>query len=323
MPGMEADEKIVVAGGGPAGLAAALYAARAGAAPLVLEGAMPGGRLGQIERIDNYPGFPDGVGGAKLALDMRAQAERFGAKFEPDAISSLAADGGAGLLSVGTLSGRTTRTRVLVVATGTSPRRLGVPGELRFEGRGVSYCATCDGAFFKDRPVAVAGGGAEAFGAALYLARLCSSVALLVPQDVPEAGGAVVAAAAGNPKISVETGVAVAEVLGGPRGVTGLKTVRGGAGNTLETAGLFVAMGSGPALDWDEARLLGRRADGYLETGPDGATNLAGVFAAGDVAGPNLKQVVTAAASGAVAATSALKFLSLAERGRVGAAGAG
>ena len=301
---METLERMVIAGGGPAGLSAAIYAARAGLAPVVLEGAAPGGQLGQLERVDNYPGFAGGIGGADLALAMRAQAERFGARLLPgEEAASLAAEPG-GPLAIGTAGGETLRARTLVVATGTRPRRLGVPGEAAFEGRGVSYCATCDGAFFKGREVAVAGGGPEAFGAALYLARLCSKVTLLVPDGAP----AVVAARA-NPAVEIREGARVLEVLGEGRAVRALRVAdAAGAESERPVAGLFVALGAGPALDWTGG-LLAREPDGRLRAGPDGATSMPGVFAAGDVAEPALRQVATAVAGGAVAATSALRFL--------------
>ena len=305
---METTERIAVAGGGPAGLSAAIYAARAGLAPVVLEGAVPGGQLGQLERVDNYPGFAGGIGGADLALAMRAQAERFGARLRPgeEAVSLAAAPDGA--LEIGTSGGETLRARTLVVATGVRPRRLGVPGEAAFEGRGVSYCATCDGAFFKGRGVAVAGGGPEAFGAALYLARLCSKVTLLVPDGAPAADARVVAAARANATVEIREGARVLEVLGEGRAVRALRVAEGGAERELPVAGLFVALGAGPALDWTGG-LLAREPDGRLRAGPDGATSVPGVFAAGDVVEPALRQVATAVAGGAVAATSAIRYL--------------
>ena len=306
---METMERMVVAGGGPAGLSAAIYAGRAGLAPVVLEGAVPGGQLGQIERIDNYPGFAEGIGGADLALAMRAQAERFGARLRPgeEAVSLAAEPDGS--LAVGTSGGETIRARTLVVATGTRPRRLGVPGEAAFEGRGVSYCATCDGAFFKGREVAVAGGGAEAFGAALYLARLCSRVTILFPEAEPAARGPAVDAARRNPAIAVRAATRVLEVLGEGRAVRALRVAdAAGAESELPVAGLFVALGAGPALDW-AGGLLAREPDGRLRAGPDGAASVPGVFAAGDVAEPALRQVATAVAGGAVAATAAIRWL--------------
>ena len=306
---METMERMVIAGGGPAGLSAAIYAGRAGLAPVVLEGAVPGGQLGQIERIDNYPGFAEGVGGADLALAMRAQAERFGAKLLPGEEAASFAVLPDGSLEIGSSGGGTIRARTLVVATGTRPRRLGVPGEAAFEGRGVSYCATCDGAFFKGREVAVAGGGAEAFGAALYLARLCSRVTVLFPGAEPAARGPAVDSARANPAIGVRAATRVLEVLGEGRAVRALRVAdAAGAESELPVAGLFVALGAGPALDW-AGGLLAREPDGRLRAGPDGATSVPGVFAAGDVAEPALRQVATAVAGGAVAATAAIRYL--------------
>ena len=302
-------ERMVVAGGGPAGLSAAIYAGRAGIAPVVLEGAVPGGQLGQIEHIDNYPGFAEGVGGADLALAMRAQAERFGAKLLPGEEAASLSVRPDGSLEIGSSGGGTLLARTLVVATGTRPRRLGVPGEAAFEGRGVSYCATCDGAFFKGREVAVAGGGAEAFGAALYLARICSRVTILFPEAEPAARGPAVDSARANPAIKVRAATRVLEVLGEGRAVRALRVAdAAGAESELPVAGLFVALGAGPALDW-AGGLLAREPDDRLRAGPDGATSVPGVFAAGDVAEPALRQVATAVAGGAIAATAAIRWL--------------
>ena len=309
---MENTEKMVIAGGGPAGLTAAIYAGRAGVAPLVLEGVAPGGQLAQLERIDNYPGFPKGVSGFELAQAMREQAERFGARFRPGeelAALETAPDGSPVAVTDG---GERIAARTLVAATGTRPRRLGVPGEDAFSGRGVSYCATCDGAFFKGREVAVAGGGAEALGAALYLARLCSKVHLVFPEAEPAANAAVVAAVRANDRIETLAGTAVREVVGAGRAVAALRVADAAGERELPVAGLFVALGAGPATDW-AGGLLERESDGRLRV-RGGATSLPGVFAAGDVCAPFLRQVVTAAADGCVAATAALRFLN--ESGR-------
>ena len=310
-------EKLVIAGGGPAGLSAAIYAGRAGLSPLVLEGVAMGGRLAELERIDNYPGFPEGIAAPDLALAMRAQAERFGARFRPgESLASLApAPEGDGLLAIATDAGATLLARTAVLATGTRPRRLGVPGEDLLSGRGVSYCATCDGAFFKDRPVAVAGGGPEGLAAALYLSRLCPRVDLLFPEPAPTAPERLVSAARANDRIAFHPATAVLEVLptdGPRRSVRALRVAPAddpAAASELPVNGIFVALGAGPASEWARG-VLDLEPDGRVRIDARGAASLPGVFAAGDLVEPFLRQIATAVASGAVAATSAIRYLS-------------
>lgn len=312
-------EKIVIAGGGPAGLAAAIYAGRAGAAPLVLEGVAPGGQLAQADRIENYPGFPDGVGGAELAAAMRAQAGRCGARFRfGEELASFRTDAAGAVAAAVTDGGEEIATQTLVAATGTTPRKLGLPAERRFAGRGVSYCATCDGAFFRGRPVSVAGGGAHALRAALYLSPLCERVVLL-PVGGGEPPAALLERVRALPNVRIESDAAAIADLAedpGSRRLRGV-VVRDAAGATREIpcAGLFVELGNEPALAW---------ADDRVARGPDGrpvldrgATNVPGLFVAGDVAEGFLRQVATAVASGAVAATAALRHLNA--RARPGA----
>ena len=304
-------ETIVIAGGGPAGLAAAIYAGRAGAAPLVLEGVAPGGQLAQADRIENYPGFPDGVGGAELAAAMRAQAERAGARFRfGEELASFRTDEAGAVAAAATDGGEEIETRALVAATGTTPRKLGLPAERRLAGRGVSWCATCDGAFFRGRPVAVAGGGAHALRAALYLAPLCESVAIL-PVGGGEPPAALLSRVRALPNVRIEEGATAVADLAEEEGARRLRgvVVRGADGATREIpcAGLFVELGNEPALGWADGRVA-RGADGR-PLAERGATNVPGLFVAGDVAEGFLRQVATAVASGAVAATSALRYL--------------
>lgn len=303
-------EKIVIAGGGPAGLAAAIYAGRAGAAPLVLEGVAPGGQLAQAARIDNYPGFPDGIGGAELAAAMRAQAERCGARFRfgEELASFQLGDDGAVAAAV-TDGDEVVETAAIVAATGTAPRKLGLDAERRLAGRGVSYCATCDGAFFRGRAVAVAGLGAPALRAALYLAPLCASVAVL-----PVGGGTpprtLLAQARALPNVRFDDAAEIADLLEGDGRRLRAALVRDASGATREVPcdGLFVELGAEPALGWADARVA-READGRLGVDAQGATGVPGLFAAGDAVAPFLRQVCTAVASGAVAATAALRYL--------------
>ena len=304
------EEKIVIAGGGPAALAAAIYAGRAGAAPLVLEGVAPGGQLAQADRIENYPGFPDGIGGAELAAAMRAQAERCGARFRfgEELASFRTAPDGAVCAAV-TDADEPIGAAAIVAATGTAPRRLGLESERRLAGRGVSYCATCDGAFFRGHAVAVAGIGAPALRAALYLAPLCASVTILpVGGDAPPR--TLLAQARALPNVRFDQAAAIADVLGAEeRRVRGV-AVRdaGGATREIPCDGLFVALGAEPSLAWADDRVA-REPDGRPRADARGATNVPGLFVAGDLAEGFLRQVATAVASGAVAATAALRYL--------------
>lgn len=302
-------EKIVVAGGGPAGLAAAVYAARAGVRPLVLEGVAPGGQLAQAGRIENYPGFPEGIGGAELAAAMRAQAERLGARFRfgEELASFRVAEDGAVAAAV-TDGDEVLETAAIVAATGTVPRKLGLDAERRLAGRGVSYCATCDGAFFRGREVAVAGAGAPALRAVQYLAPLCASVAVL-----PVGGGTppqtLLAQVRALPNVRFEEDAAqVADLLeDGGRLRAALVRDAAGAEREIPCDGLFVELGAEPSLAWTGGRVP-RGPDGRLAD-DRGATRVPGLFLAGDAAEPFLRQVCTAVASGAVAATSALRYL--------------
>ncbi len=304
-------ETIVIAGGGPAGLAAAIYAGRAGVAPLVLEGVAPGGQLAQAARIENYPGFPEGIGGAELAAAMRAQAERCGARFrfgEELASVRLAPDGS--VAAAVTDSDEDVETAAIVAATGTAPRRLGLPAERRLAGRGVSYCATCDGAFFRGRAVAVAGLGAPALRAALYLAPLCASVTLL-----PVGGGtpprALLSQALALPNVRLDEGASAIEDLlegDGRRLRAALVRDDGGAAREVPCDGLFVELGAEPSLAWADDRVV-RAPDGRPVADPRGATSVPGLFVAGDLCEGFLRQVATAVASGAVAATAALRYV--------------
>ncbi|MBQ9727659.1 MAG: FAD-dependent oxidoreductase [Kiritimatiellae bacterium] len=304
-------EKIVIAGGGPAGLSAAIYAARAGVSPLVLEGVAPGGQLAQAGRIDNYPGFPDGIGGAELAAAMRAQAGRLGARFRfGEELASFQVAAGGAVAAAVTDGGDIVETAAIVAATGTAPRRLGLDSERRLAGRGVSYCATCDGAFFRGRAVAVAGIGAPALRAALYLAPLCASVTV-----VPVGGGTpprtLLAQARALPNVRFEDGAARIEELregDGRRLRAAVVRDAAGAAREIPCDGLFVELGAEPSVAWAGDRVP-READGRLRVAARGATGVPGLFAAGDAVEPFLRQVCTAVASGAVAATAALRYL--------------
>ncbi len=298
---------ILIIGGGPAGYTAALYGARAGRSVLLLEKLTPGGQMGTTDIIDNYPGFPQGVGGFQLAMDMKAGAERFGAKskLEEAAALELAGEIKTAHTSKGDYQGRT-----IILATGARPRELGLSGENQLRGRGVSYCATCDGMFYKDRDVAVVGGGNTAVADALYLSKLCRKVYLVHRRDrlrAPDSQRAVLAAA-GNVEFVWES--TPQELLYDQR-VTGLRVAHKATGDSrvLECAGVFIAVGQEPNSQLFAGQLT-LTAAGYIPAGEDCRTELPGVFAAGDVRQKPLRQVVTAAADGAVAAQAAEEYLS-------------
>ncbi|MBR1836095.1 MAG: FAD-dependent oxidoreductase, partial [Kiritimatiellae bacterium] len=288
---MEPIENMIVAGGGPAGLSAAIYAGRAGLSPLVFEGVAPGGQLAREERIDNYPGFPDGVSGAELAAAMRKQAERFGARFEPGVELAGFERAPGWSIDVRTGDGRTIRTRTLVGATGSSPRKLAIPGEAKYTGRGVSYCATCDGAFFRGRHVVVVGGGTAGLAAVRVLSPLCASV-VVVSDSPPESEARIANAFGPGSNVKLLTRRRAAEVLGDGAKVTGIRVTGAEGSETVSADGVFVAVGQTPSVAWGGGQLeLDRH--GRIRTW-GGATNVPGVFAAGDACEPVLRQVVTA-----------------------------
>ena len=299
-------ERLIIIGSGPAGLTAAIYAARANLAPLVFAGYQYGGQLMYTTEVENYPGFADGILGPELMESFRTQAERFGAKIEN--VDATQVDFAQRPFRVWA-GEEVHEADSVIVATGASARWLGVPGEERLRGRGVSTCATCDGAFFKDKRIAVVGGGDSAMEEALFLTRFGSKVVVLHRRDSLRASKIMADRALAHPKIEFRFNTAVEEVLGeNTLEQLVLRDTVTGERSTMETGALFIAIGHDPNTAVFEHQLE-RNAQGYLLTPDDVHTSVPGVFVAGDVFDMRYKQAVTAAGSGCRASLEAERYL--------------
>lgn len=293
---------ILIIGAGPAGLAAALYAGRSLVKLVVLERLSVGGLVLTTEWVDNYPGFPDGIAAPELMERMHRQAERFGAEFVSDeALSLTRTDGG---FSVSTAGGTTFIAGSVIVATGATPRVLPVKEESRYRGRGISYCAVCDAAFFKDKPVAVVGGGGSAVEEALVLARGCSKVSVVFPLEALQAEPILIEQLKGLPNVEFVPGAAPAGVEGEGKVERLRLRLSAGGEKTLEVSAVFVAMEFVPTGDLLNG-LVEVDAQGYVVVPESTETGVPGLYIAGDVRRKSLKQIVTAVADGAVAAQRA------------------
>jgi thioredoxin reductase (NADPH) len=303
-------EKVVVIGSGCAGWTAALYAARARLQPLVLTGGQPGGLLTTTSRVENYPGFPEGVDGYELMARMQKQAERFGARVSFGTVEAVDfSQRPFGL----TVDGKRVEALAVIVATGASHRRLGLESEAKLETKGVTYCATCDGALpvFRHQPLVVVGGGDSACEEALYLTRFGSVVHLVHRREVLRASKIMADRALSHPKIEPIWDSVVAEVLDVKQDkVTGvrLKNLKTGAESMLDCAGVFVAIGHVPNTEIFKGQIE-RDANGYLVPQHGTMTNVPGVFVAGDCADRVYRQAITAAGAGCAAAIDAERFL--------------
>ncbi len=298
---------VVILGSGLAGLTAAIYTARANLSPLLVEGVQAGGQLSLTTEVENYPGFPKGIMGPQLIQDMRAQAARFGTEYLSGDVS--AADLKRSPFTVTIEGEQTIETKTLIIATGASAIMLGVPGEARLMGHGVSTCATCDGYFFRGKELVVVGGGDSAMEESTFLTKFATRVSVAHRRDTLRASKIMQDRAFKNEKITFSWNSAVEEVLGGSV-VTGvrLRNVASGETSELKTAGLFVAIGHTP----NTGLFMGQvemDAKGYILTKNGTHTNVPGVFAAGDVQDPKYRQAVTAAGSGCMAAIDAERFL--------------
>jgi thioredoxin reductase (NADPH) len=304
--------RVVIAGSGPAGLTAGLYASRAELAPVLIEGFEAGGQLTQTTDVENYPGFPEGIMGPELIDKMRAQAERFGTQFVRGDIQSI--DLSARPITIHLAEGEPIRAQTLIISTGASARWLGLESEtkLRKSGGGVSACATCDGAFFRGKSVHIVGGGDTAMEEAIFLTRFCSKVSVVHRRDELRASKIMQQRALDNEKIEFVWNAEVVEVLGADTGrINGLRLQDTLSGETREvpSEGLFIAIGHTPNTAFLGGQLETDEHGFLIVRHPTSATSVEGVFACGDVMDPIYRQAVTAAGTGCQAAIDAERYL--------------
>ena len=300
---------VIIIGSGPSGYTAAVYAARAQLSPILFEGSVTaGGALMNTTEVENFPGFPEGIMGPALMENMRAQAERFGTKFITDDVVTV--DFSGAIKSVTDSSGKTYQSRAVILAMGSGYRELGLPNEKELSGHGVSWCATCDGFFFRNQDIAVVGGGDSAIEEATFLTRFANSVTLIHRRDELRASKIMAERAHNDPKIKFAWNSEVAEIHGDGKlsGLTLRDTVTGETRN-LDITGLFVAIGHDPRSELVKGH-IDLDDQGYVLTkNGSTATNVAGVFAAGDLVDHTYRQAITAAGSGCAAALDAERYL--------------
>ncbi|HEY1012916.1 MAG TPA: thioredoxin-disulfide reductase [Herpetosiphonaceae bacterium] len=299
--------KVVIIGSGPAGLTAALYAARANLAPVVIRGIQPGGLIATTSEVENYPGFPDAINGFDLAQKMEQQAQRFGTQYIDGIVTAV--DFSQRPFKITVDNGDIVEAETVIVSTGASPRKLGVPGENELANRGVSYCAVCDGFFFKEKRLVVVGGGNSALDEGLFLTKFASEVHIVHRRDALRADPVLEARAKANPKIHFIWDSLVTEVLGTEKveGVT-IKNIKTGAESAFEAQGVFPYIGHIPNTELFKGQLE-MDEGGYLKTDGRTRTTVPGVFACGDVQDHIYRQAITAAGSGCQSAMEASWFL--------------
>jgi thioredoxin reductase (NADPH) len=304
--GKEETYDVVIIGGGPAGLTAGIYAGRGGLKTVIVEKGLPGGQIAQTEEVENYPGFPEGISGPELAGRMVRQAEKFGARIVMDEVQGLEKTE-EGFLVRG--FERNYPARVVIIATGANPRKLQVPGEEKFYGRGVSTCATCDAFFYRDKEVVVVGGGDAAVEEGLFLTKFARKVTLVHRRDELRANKMAQARAFQNPKMHFLFSHVVTEILGEEQ-VTGvrLKNLKTGEEYVYPTDGVFVFIGHEPNTGFLRG-VVELRPDGYIAVRDEVFTSVPGIFAAGDVADPIYRQLTTSVGAGTRAAMMAEKYL--------------
>ncbi len=303
-------ENVIIVGSGPAGYTAALYTARANLEPLVIEGFAWGGLLQQTTDVENYPGFPEGIMGPQMMQNFRDQAERFGARLETDDVTQIEVSRESGLHKVWT-GDEVHVTRTLILAMGAQHRKLGIPGELELAGRGVSYCATCDAAFFREAPTLIVGGGDSAMEEAMFLSKFASKVAIVHRRNEFRASKIMLERARAIPNIEWLTPYAVEELSGenGSLSVARLRHTVDGSTRELPVTGAFIAIGHEPQSQLVEGQVETNDAGYVVTKGRSTLTGIPGVFAAGDLVDHTYRQAITAAGSGCQAALDAEWYL--------------
>ena len=304
---MDLQYDVIIIGSGPAGLTAAIYATRANLTTAIIEGDTPGGKLTKTYEIENYPGF-ERISGVDLAMQMMEHGQKFGAVMEFSPVTEIDDEGEFKLVHLG--DGRVLTTRAVIVATGTNERQLDLPRAKEFTGRGISYCAVCDGAFYRNKEVVVIGGGNSALEESLYLTQLVEKVNIIIRRDVFRADATVVDKVRNNPKINIITKSLPQELVIEDNAIKGLviKNVETGELSTVECAGIFPYMGADPATGFlKNLNILDER--GYIVVNKDMETAVPGIYGAGDVTVKNLRQVVTSTNDGAIAANACVKYL--------------
>jgi thioredoxin reductase (NADPH) len=310
---MENRVKVLIIGSGPAGYTAAIYAARAGLKPVVFTGGQPGGQLTTTNDVENFPGYPDGINGPQMMIDLQKQAERFGTEINYGVVTSV--DFSEYPLKVTVDENKEIIAESVIIATGASAKYLGLPSEDKFANKGVSACAVCDGYFYRGKEVAVVGAGDSAAEESTYLAKLCSKVHLIVRRDEMRASKIMQQRVLSTPNIEVHWNTETEEVLGDDTGVTGVRIVNNKTGEkkVLSIQGFFLAIGHKPNTDIFKG-FIDMDETGYIKVLPGTTkTNVEGVFAVGDAADKVYRQAVTAAGTGCMGALDAEKFLAAKE----------